>query len=100
MPVFLVPAALAKASASSLQSPGRLGVAVGGQRRRGWQNCRSQHWRQRGQGVACVWQREWQTPVSPGAGSWSKERRAEVWNFLRVGRRTATEMLSFNTILK
>ena len=66
----------------------------------GVQNCRSQHWRQRGQGVACVWQGGLQTPVSPGAGSWSKERRAEAWNFLRVGRRIATVMLSFNTILK
>ena len=64
----------------------------------GWQNCRSQRvtaWPgcgPRGAGG------EWQTPpVSPGAGSRSNGRRAEAWNFLRVGRRTATVMLSFNT---
>lgn len=92
-------AALAKESASSVPGPGRLGGAVGGQQCQGWQTADLSI----GDCMARVWPAwaggEWQTPpVSPGVGSWGKERRAEAWNFLRVGRRTATVMLSFNII--
>ena len=97
--MFLVLAALAKASASSLQSPGHLVWPLVGSDDGGGRTADLSI----GDSMARVWPvcgRGWQTPVSPGAGSWSNERRAEGWNFLRVGRRTATVMLSFNTLLK